>query len=129
MDREKRVRLIRVSVILLSLFIICILIYLVRPPCLILTHTGFYCAGCGCQRMISALLHGNIAAAFSHNPFLFILFPILAVYIFWEAARYVLQKPPIYKMKLFIPAVLAILAVSAVFTLLRNLPVFPFLKP
>jgi Protein of unknown function (DUF2752) len=38
------------------------------PRCPLLTLTGLKCPGCGSQRAIHQLLHGNIAASFFLNP-------------------------------------------------------------
>jgi hypothetical protein len=38
------------------------------PKCPFLTLTGLKCPGCGSQRAIHQLLHGNIGASFQFNP-------------------------------------------------------------
>jgi len=40
------------------------------PPCPFRRLTGFSCPGCGSQRAIHQLLHGDILAAFRYNPML-----------------------------------------------------------
>ncbi len=104
-------------------------VYLLRPPCLILQHTGLYCAGCGTQRMVTALLQGDIPRAFSHNPFMFLALPLGAIYALWEGWRYGFGKPPLYKRKGTRLAFLGVLLLAAAFTLLRNLPGFSLLGP
>lgn len=42
--------------------------------------TGYDCPGCGAQRALHALLHGDIAAAWGYNPALFFLIPLAMVY-------------------------------------------------
>ena len=51
------------------------------PSCPLYVTTGYKCPGCGSQRAIHALLHGDIGAAWHHNPLLVILIPyfILAI--------------------------------------------------
>lgn len=49
------------------------------PRCLFRTVTGCDCPACGTQRAVNALLHGDPAAAFWHNPYLALLTPYLAV--------------------------------------------------
>ncbi len=39
------------------------------PPCPIYALTGWSCPGCGSTRMAHALLHGELRAAWAHNPF------------------------------------------------------------
>lgn len=41
--------------------------------------TGWECPFCGGQRMIHALLHGNVMAAFRFNPILFLSSPFLLI--------------------------------------------------
>lgn len=47
------------------------------PRCMFHTLTGLDCPGCGSQRMIHALLHGDITAAWHHNAFLLCFLPWL----------------------------------------------------
>jgi len=51
----------------------------VFPRCPFLSLTGFKCPGCGSQRAIHALLHGDVGAAFGHNAMLLIALPWIAV--------------------------------------------------
>lgn len=44
-------------------------------PCPFHVLTGYDCPFCGGQRMLIALLHGDIVAAFCFNPVLFCLLP------------------------------------------------------
>ena len=41
------------------------------PKCIIRSFTGLQCPGCGLQRALHALLHGEIAASFTYNPFIY----------------------------------------------------------
>ncbi len=58
------------------------------PRCIFLQLTGFKCPGCGSQRALHQLLHGNLAAAFHYNAFLVILLP----YLFLSLLLYFLSK-------------------------------------
>ena len=49
------------------------------PQCLFFKLTGWRCPGCGAQRAIHQLLHGNIAAAFRYNALLVCFIPPVAV--------------------------------------------------
>lgn len=51
------------------------------PRCPSKLLTGYDCPGCGSQRMLHALLHGDIAAAWRFNPFILLSLPFLAVAI------------------------------------------------
>ena len=47
----------------------------VFPRCPFLMLTGYECPGCGSQRAIHALLHGDIIKAWDYNPLLVIAVP------------------------------------------------------
>lgn len=127
-DRKKRILLL-LAVLFGTGLLLSFLLFVWQPPCLILQRTGFYCAGCGGQRMAFALLRGDFASAFRYNPFLFCVLPPLCGYLLWEGVRFVRKERPLCRMKYaWIPAV-AILAAATVFSVLRNLPAFSFLAP
>ncbi len=130
MDKEKKLRLVRAAAALLLLGAACLFLVLVlRPPCVILQATGFYCPGCGGQRMLSALLRGDLPQAFRRNPFLFCILPLAAAYAVAEAVRYTQKKRPLYQSKRFPAVLIVILVLALVFAVLRNLPGFEFLGP
>ena len=49
----------------------------VFPRCPFLMLTGYECPGCGSQRAIHALLHGDIIRAWDYNPLLVIAVPYI----------------------------------------------------
>ncbi len=106
-----------------------LVVFVLKPPCLILKCTGFYCAGCGGQRMMWSALRGDFFGAFRQNPFLFVFLPLAACYALWEAVRYIKAKPPLYKTRAFLWAARVLLALAVLFTVLRNLPGFQWLAP
>lgn len=117
---EKK-RALRAGAVLLAAAVVLMGIYWLRPPCLILKYTGFTCAGCGTQRMVTALLHGDMAGAWGHNPFMFVCLPAAALYALWEAHRYVRGKRPLYRTKAAPIILIAVLFAALVFAVLRNL--------
>lgn len=130
MDRSKKRRIAQAAAVLLGLgLLLAFLVFVLRPPCLILKLTGFFCPGCGGQRMILALLRGDFAGAFHYNPFLFFFLPLAGAYCVWEAARYIRKKPPLYNRRGFLAAAAVIAVLAVIFTVLRNLPGFGFLGP
>ncbi len=112
----------------LALFLAAV-VFLIRPDCPILRFTGFYCAGCGGQRMVHSLLRGDFSAAFHHNPYLFVLCPLAAVYAVVEVCRYGKGKRLLIYSRRFRWCLIAVLALGLLFTVLRNLPGFSFLVP
>ena len=55
------------------------------PRCLWKTATGGQCPGCGSQRMIHALLHGNLSEAWHANAFALCMIPALIFMVWLEA--------------------------------------------
>lgn len=98
----------------------------VLPFCVIRKFTGLDCPGCGMTHALYALLHFQFAKAFRFNPFVFPLVVCLSAIavIFYRAL--VTGKYPHLKFRLSFPVVLAILMAIAVFTVLRNIPFWPF---
>ena len=65
------------------------------PQCVFHKVTGWQCMGCGSQRMIYALLHGNFLAAIKANAFIFFSIPFLIFLFFLELNR--LRYPQLYR--------------------------------
>ena len=57
------------------------------PRCVFLSLTGWQCPGCGSQRAIHALLHGDLASAWHYNAALLVALPVLGVYLVGELKR------------------------------------------
>ena len=104
-------------------------ILLLRPECLILKYTGFYCAGCGTQHMVWALLRGDLSGAVYENIFMMIFLPAALLYAGAELVRYVQGKPLLYRRKAVLTALCLLLIAGMLFTVLRNLPDFQWLAP
>lgn len=83
------------------------------PQCLFHMLTGWDCPGCGSQRAVHALLHGDVSAAWRHNAALFFAIPVIAVYML---------SPRKIERWLYSPVTLWCLAAAiAAWWLLRNL--------
>ncbi len=130
MKNETQKRLTRAVFVLLALGgALLLLLFVIRPPCLISSVTGFLCAGCGGQRMALALLRGDFPAAFHYNGFLLLSLPLWAAYIIAETVFYVRGKPPLYRRRPVLAAIGVYLLLAVVFSVLRNLPGFEMLRP
>ena len=95
------------------------------PACLLYDHTGLYCPGCGSTRAAHQLLHGDLYAAFRLNPLLVTALPAI---IYALSQRLI---PTVAGRRLPRPAITAgrirlLLAVIVLYTVFRNIPVFPF---
>ncbi len=85
------------------------------PRCPIRALTGLLCPGCGAQRALHALLHGDVAGAFSHN----VLLPVALVLTAVATAR-----PPRRPAGGYLRArwVWGLVALVVAYTVLRNAP-------
>lgn len=89
------------------------------PRCTFLEMTGYKCPGCGSQRAIHALLHGDLATAFSYNAMLLIAIPWIALCLFAETRR--TRNPRLYA-RLNPPLLIWLfLAMVLMWWLLRNI--------
>ena len=92
------------------------------PWCPVHALTGLWCPGCGATRAVVAFLHGHLAQALALNPLVTLLLPIVMVYFaevyrrtaFGELTQSVWPRVP----RSLVPALLGI---TAIFTVLRNL--------
>ena len=96
------------------------------PKCPFYILTGFNCPGCGSQRALHALLHGNLTAAVNYNLLFVVSLPFIAAYFGLKLLSII--KGGGMTLYLFdhpnAPA-LAVLLVL-IFWVVRNLPFSPF---
>jgi hypothetical protein len=92
-------------------------------PCAFHVITGLHCPGCGLTRTLHALVHGDIARAWSMNPLAMIALPLLAMMLVqWCVARPLLPAwldRRAHDGRWWISALV-------LFGVLRNLPYAPF---
>lgn len=89
------------------------------PKCAFHALTGWDCPGCGSQRMIHALLHGDLSAAWHANAFLLIATPLLAIMAFSACFR--TRLPRLYKIVNSLPVIIAVCLAIVIWTIARNL--------
>lgn len=92
----------------------------IHIPCLFKEVTGHDCPGCGITRATLALLDGDIYQAFRYNMIIFILAPFFALYTILNHKG---------KRKTAEKLILAMVIVTILFGVLRNIPMFDFLAP
>ncbi len=101
------------------------------PACLFHAYTHLYCPGCGSQRSLSALLHGDVKRALSYNVLLVASLPL----VMYSAAVYtvnVFRRNAVQQMFVYSPFFIkACLWTVVTFFILRNLPfhLFSVLRP
>jgi hypothetical protein len=95
------------------------------PVCPLYSMTGLACPGCGMTRGTHALLHGDVVGALDYNlllPAILFFFGYLFVSLFLTAARGRGLSFELFKPKI----VWGFFAVALVFSVVRNLPFYPF---
>lgn len=92
------------------------------PACPFWSLTKLYCPGCGSQRGLSALLHGDLTDALRYNLLLVAAIPILAFNGYTHLKKDK-QRPPFLYQSWFAKTVLLVVLL---FWVLRNIPVYPF---
>lgn len=131
----KRQRVLRVAflwVLLILFFLLLRLIYLrfgVGIPCPFFFVTGLYCPGCGAFRALSALLQGDLWQAVRYNALVVLFMPLLIVLCVRETARYIraVRPAPLGRSETIV--CIAVVAVSVLYAIARNLPFFAMLQP
>jgi hypothetical protein len=95
--------------------------YSFYPQCPIHELFHLQCPGCGATRAVAALLHGHFIEAMNLNALITLLLPCAAAYGLLCYCRLLQRK--LLRWPQLPPAVLyALLAMTAVFTIIRNLP-------
>lgn len=95
--------------------------------CTIHQLTGLECPGCGGQRALHLLLHGEILEALRYNALFVLGIPVL-IYLYYLIIRIYIIGDKSYLNSFFMTSKFAIifLVVIVVFFILRNIPVSPF---
>src|SRR5690606_10121696 len=95
-------------------------------PCPMYYISGFYCPGCGSQRAIHSLLHGDIHGAFRFNSLMVLTLPILIYGLGITIANWIFgtqYRAMLFYSKLFI---FGYFGIAILYWVLRNLPFYPF---
>ena len=95
-------------------------------PCPFKSITGYHCPGCGSQRAIHQLAHGNIIGAFGYNSLMVLSMPLLFYgfgikiwnYLFASQKRAELFYSPFFIYGYF--------GIVLIYWVVRNLPFAPF---
>lgn len=95
--------------------------------CTVLYLTGLQCPGCGGQRALHYLLHGEIMIALRYNVLFVIGLPFLIYLYYLVLQMYVLKNEKFLNRTIFSTRFVYIfLAILLIFFILRNIPVEPF---
>ncbi len=96
------------------------------PPCFFHELTGLYCPGCGTTRAGRALLHLDFLTAVRNNVMLVITLPLLAIYMPLYIWDFIQGEKKVRNVRVNRHVLVAYIVVLFVFTILRNIPVYPF---
>ncbi len=88
------------------------------PKCMFLHLTGLECPGCGSQRVVHALMHGDIAAAWRYNALVTAGLPVLLLMGVAAAKRR--QWPRLYAALNSMPAIIIASVAIAAWFIIRN---------
>lgn len=89
------------------------------PRCPVDVITGWQCPGCGSQRALHALLHGDVASAWHYNAFLLCMAPVVALLLFSEFFRD--RYPRLNRALTGQAAVICLIVVILLWTIGRNI--------
>lgn len=89
------------------------------PRCPVYVITGWQCPGCGSQRALHALLHGDVASAWHYNAFLLCMAPVVALLLFSEFFRD--RYPRLNRALTGQTAVICLIVVILLWTIGRNI--------
>ena len=95
------------------------------PVCPLYQMTGIACPGCGLTRGFHALFHGDVLTALDYNAIL--PFYLFILGYFFVSLLLIAVRGRGLSWNVFPPAAMyGFLIVALVFTVLRNLPIYPF---
>lgn len=102
-------------------------LYSFFPQCPFYKITGFDCPGCGSQRAVYCVLHGQLLKAVKFNLLLVASLPLLLIH-FSHKLYSAIQKKDVRWEVIYHPVTPRVIFIVVIlFWLLRNLPVYPFL--
>lgn len=89
------------------------------PRCIFLSLSGLKCPGCGSQRALHAIMHGDLASAWHYNAVLIISVPLLALLSF--GSLYKKRYPRLYNRLNSGTVIWTVFAITIGWWILRNI--------
>jgi len=97
------------------------------PSCLFRSFTGLTCPGCGSTRALHEILHGDFVTAFTLNPLLLLVLPVL-LFVVVRYSVTVLRGGVLRPIMVPAPYAYAACVVVLSFWIFRNTPLYPFVS-
>lgn len=88
------------------------------PRCLFLETTGVKCPGCGSQRAVHALLHGQVGEAWHYNAMLVVAIPLIGFYLLVSVLQERWQR--LYRVLFSRVVLLSLVGLIVLWWVLRN---------
>lgn len=88
------------------------------PKCMLHVLTGLDCPGCGSQRALHALLHGDLGAAWRANAMLLLLIPYLLLLLVAELIRD--RRPRLFRTLYSQTSVIVVVTLIVAWGIIRN---------
>lgn len=88
------------------------------PRCLFLETTGVKCPGCGSQRAVHALLHGQVGEAWHYNVMLVVAIPLIGFYLLVSVLQERWQR--LYRVLFSRVVLLSLVGLIVLWWVLRN---------
>ena len=89
------------------------------PKCPFHLLTGLDCPGCGSQRALHALLHGDLSGALTHNALMLVMLPLIGLIALAEVNRR--RWPRLFRLTSGAPFIYSILGAVVAWAIIRNL--------
>lgn len=89
------------------------------PRCFFHSVTGLQCPGCGSQRMLHALLHGDFASAWHANALALVSLPFLGFGVWLEINR--TSHPALYAKTMSTPVIITVSVILLGWFIARNM--------
>ncbi len=120
------------KVVLLFSFFLLFIIYLssdFKVECPLYKITHLYCPGCGITRCLIELLHFHFYQAFRYNPYVFLLLPLIILYLLYQIYIWIMEKED--KVSNQIPrGILNFFIITLIiYGVIRNISYFSWLAP
>ena len=98
-------------------------------PCIFYKLTGLYCPGCGITRMLFSLIKLDFYQSFRYNSLLFISLPFIIYLLGDMFIKFLMYKDNYIYKKISNKVWYILLIIVLFYGIIRNVPMFEFLKP